>query len=94
MRFSVQFYKRGVIIQSVEYLDATNAYSTAVRDKLKYVKENNMWHIMMWDEAMKQMEYILPGQSILVAWEDPAIEKEYVIIIKSTRNGNCLNAKV
>ena len=58
----------------------------------RYTKEDSKWHIMMWEEAQRQMKEILPGQSVLVAWEDPAIENEYVLIVKSTNNGCCLDA--
>ena len=93
MKFSVQFYKRGVIVSTIEQVNATDAYKLAIQDVVKHAKQNNTnsWHMMLWDEANKQMDFILPGQSVLVAWEDPAIEKEYVLIVKSTNNGICLN---
>lgn len=95
MKFTVEFYKRGVIVSTIGQVNAIDAYKLAIQDKMKYAKQvlDGTCHIMMWDEAKKQMESILPGQSVLVAWEDPAIEKEYVLIVKSTNNGIYLNSK-
>lgn len=93
MLFSVNSYKRGVVVQMIAQLNTKNAYSLAMQlVRLQYTKDSSKWHLMMWEEAQRQMEAILPGQSILVAWEDPAIENEYVLIVKSTNNGCCLNA--
>lgn len=92
MLFSVNSYKRGVIIQMIGQLEVENAYRLAMQDRARYTKEGSKWHIMMWEEAQRQMKAILPGQSVLVAWEDPAIENEYVLIVKSTNNGCCLTS--
>jgi hypothetical protein len=93
MLFSVNSYKRGVIVQMIGQLDTKNAYQLAMHSVgVQYTKDNSKWHLMMWEEAQRQMKVILPGQSILVAWEDPAIENEYVLIVKSTNNGYFLNA--
>lgn len=92
MLFSVNSYKRGVVVQMIAQLNTKNAYSLAIQlVRAQYTKDTSKWHLMMWGEAQRQMEEILPGQSILVAWEDPAIENEYVLIVKSTNNGYCLD---
>jgi hypothetical protein len=77
-RFSVHYFVNNAMTATLENCTAEQAYREAVPGEAMQPFPGNRWHVMMRMAALTQLERLSAGQSVAVAWQDPApLNPEY-----------------
>ena len=80
--YTVKFYVNDLLTATVPKLDENAAYRTAVPPEAH--QAGNRWHLMMRQHAGIQMRALLVGETVRIAWQDPAegFDTEHILIIR------------